>query len=85
MRKEDLFKTLLLLGILCTVFTVSFYFDNQTTDDIDYQCLLRYQHKVTAMYNPNYSFCYHNETLELLPPDWLLKLNNISVNKSFKI
>lgn len=82
MKKEDLFKTMLLLGVLCTVFTVSFYFDNQTTDDIDFQCLQRYQHSTSVVYNPNYSICKYNETLEILPPEWLLELYNISVNES---
>lgn len=84
MEKERIFKTILLFGVLCTVFLISFYDDNQTTDDMDFQCLQRYQHS-TSVYDPDYSNCRHyNETLELLPPDWLLKLYNISVNESFE-
>ena len=84
MEKERIFKTLLLIGILCTVLSVSFYYDNQTVDDIDYQCLQRYQYHSTSMvYDPNYSICNYNETLELLPPDWLLEFYKISLNNSF--
>lgn len=78
MKKEDLFKTMLLLGVLCTVFTVSFYFDNQTVDDVDYQCIMRYQHSVSAVYDPDLSICKYNETLEILPPEWLLELYNLT-------
>lgn len=84
MEKERIFKTLLLLGVLCTVLSVSFYFDNKTTDDMDFQCLHRYEHSTSVAYDSNHSNCNYSETLELLPPIWLLELYNISVNESFQ-
>ena len=85
MKKEDLFKTMLLLSVLCTIFTVSFYFDNQTTDDIVSQYPQQYFHSTSVVYESNYSNYHYNETLELLPPGWLLELYNITVNKSNEV
>ena len=84
MEKERILKTLLLIGVLCTVLSVSFYYDNQTLDDTDFQCLQRYQHSTSIAYDSNHSNCNYNETLVLLPPEWLLKLYNISLNESFE-
>lgn len=80
MEKEKIFKTLLLIGVLCTVLLVSICYDNQTTDSIDLQW---YSHGSSMLYAPNYSNYDYSETLELLPPDWLLELYNISQNESF--
>ena len=80
MQKEELLKTIILLGILSVILIVhySYYSYNGEINSID---ILNYG-KETVMFNYNPIEHYTNETLILLPPDWLLKLDNISVNKS---
>ena len=83
MKKEKIFKTLLLIGVLCIVLLVSFYYDNQTISDTDLQCLQRYDHSTFMAYDPNCTKYDYDETLKLLPSEWLLKFYNISKNESF--
>ena len=83
MEKERIFKTLLLIGVLCTVLLVSFYYDNQTISDADLRCLQRYQPGTSLVYDPNCSNYDYNETIDLLPPEFLLELYNISVEMRF--
>lgn len=85
MKKEELARTLVLLGILGFLLLVSFHYDN-TTSNNDFQYYPEYHHSVTVRYYPdNYDEnYYYNETIELLPPDWLLEFYNVSINESFK-
>ena len=78
MEKEKLLKTIILLGILSVVLIAHFNYSDQT-NSID----TRNYGTETVIINYNPIEYYTNETLELLPPGWLLKLNNISLNKSF--
>ena len=80
MEKEKIFKTLLLIGVLCTVLLVSFCYDNQEIDNTDLQWC---QKGSSMIYAPNYTNYDYKETLELLPPDWLLDFYNISVEMRF--
>ena len=78
MKKEKIIKNLILLGILCIMISV-YYFDDQTNTNniMDY----RIYNGETHYIGTNMIF---NETLEILPPDWLLEIyKNITVNESF--
>ena len=83
MKKERILKTLMLVSILCMVLSVSFYYNNQTISDTDLQCLQWYQPGTSVAYDPNCSNYDYDETLDLLPPEFLLEFYNISVNESF--
>ena len=78
MQKENLLKTILLIGILSVILIAHYNYDGQTNNTD-----IRNYGTETVMINYNPVEHYTNDTLILLPPDWLLKLNNISVNKSF--
>ena len=83
MKKEELARTLVLLGILAVALSVSFHYDNSTSGN-DFPYYPEYHHGVTVRYYPDYDEnCYYKETIELLPPDWLLELYNVSANESF--
>ena len=79
MQKEKLLKTIILFGILFTVLIIHFSYGEQT-NDID----THNYGKETVMFNQYNSMEYYtNETLILIPPDWLLNISNTSINKSF--
>lgn len=83
MKKEELARTLVLLGILLTiVYALSFQYEKQI-NSTDFQYQQQYN-SVIVRYYPDHNEDYYNETLDLLPPDWLLELYNISLNKSYE-
>ena len=79
MQKEKLLKTITLIGILSIVLIAHYSYGEQT-NDID----TRNYGKETVMFNQYKSMeHYANETLILIPPNWLLNISNTSINKSF--
>lgn len=85
MKKEELARTLVLLGILfIVVYALPFQYERQV-NSTDFQCYPEYHHSVTVRYDIDHSMGYYtNETIELIPPNWLLELYNVSVNENFK-
>jgi len=80
MKKVEILRTLLLLGIVCVLVSFHFlYYEN----DI-YNENFRAYNGETIRYPSNSPYNYYNETVELMPPEWLLELYNISLNESFK-
>ena len=79
MRKVEILKTLLLLGIVCTLVTFHFYYyDNDNISKMNY-----YIYGSETLFYGEYPDYAYNETVKLMPPDWLLELHNISLNESF--
>lgn len=80
MQKEELLKTIILISVLLVIVIVHFSYGEQT-NNID----THNYGKETVMFNQYNSIEYYtNETLVLIPPDWLLNISNTSINKSFE-
>lgn len=77
MQKEELLKTIILISVLSVILIVNFSYGEQS-NDID----THNYGKETVMFNYNPIEYYTNETLILIPSDWLLNISNISANKS---
>ena len=77
MQKEKLLKNVILISVLFTVLIVHFSYDEQTNDINTHN-----YGKETVMFYYNPIEYYTNETLILIPPDWLLNISNNSINKS---
>ena len=81
MKKEEIIKKLILLGMLALIPTIYFCYES-TTSNIDNQYYQQYRHYGTMRYYPDNNMEYYtNETLELLPPEYLLEFYNISVKE----
>ena len=77
MQKEKILKNIILISILSIILIAHYNYDGQTNN----ADIRNYGTETVMINNPVEH--YSNDSLVLLPPDWLLTLNNISVNKSF--